>query len=166
MIKKKELPCCPYCGKPIRYIIAWAVQNQGEYRCDGCHRDSNIRFSKPDYLFSWICELAALLITIVFFIFVKEFAMLVLFFVLLPFLFFYVMIPFRMELRAFGWIASEENAAVKRKHKAKKVSGDTIVVGQVKGYQPNRRERINSIETIPIRTAQSKQSTKYQLFDD
>lgn len=98
-MKKSELPCCPYCDKPLNYIVAFTAKNQGEYTCDSCKRAATIEFPKKLYILSWICELIAVIILIILFIFTESKTIFSIFLVLAPFLVFYLLVPFFMKLK-------------------------------------------------------------------
>lgn len=133
-MKKSELPCCPYCDKPLSYIVAFAEKNQGEYTCDSCNRAANIEFPKKLYILSWICELIAVIILILLFIFTESKTILSVFLVLVPFLVFYLLVPFFMKLKPCRQknlnLRSPSSGIIFEKDDSKQTE-DTIVIDKI-----------------------------------
>ncbi len=160
-MKKLNLPDCPYCGRPIRLLSAWLVENKGEYQCENCKHRSDVKFSRRSYIFSWCCEIAALLFMILFLILENGRYLFGVLFVLLPFLIFYGFVPYQMRL-----VKEEPRPLLKRSKPIKvnkkkksdhKALDDTkVIISESDDYRQNVRTRINSIETIPVRGYQEK----------
>lgn len=89
---------CPYCGKPIGYFTAFSLHNQGEFFCNKCKKESNIKIKKT-LLFPFIAAVAvALLILLAFLIFTKRDNLWFMLLIAIPFLVFYGITPFFVEL--------------------------------------------------------------------
>lgn len=97
-MKKFNLPSCPYCGTQISRLTAWAVQRKGDYRCDACGGTSQVFFEKKSYVFSWICELTALLLMLLVLFLQKSVSLFGVILVAAPFLVFYCFVPYQMRL--------------------------------------------------------------------
>ncbi len=93
----KELKC-PYCGKPVGYFTAFSLHNQGEFFCNKCKKESNIKIKKT-LLFPFIAAVAvALLILLAFLIFTAKDNLWFMLLIAIPFFAFYGITPFFVEL--------------------------------------------------------------------
>lgn len=89
---------CPYCGKPIGYFTAFTLHNQGEYFCNKCKKESNIKIQKT-LLFPFIAAVAvALLILLAFLLFTAKDNLWFMLLIALPFFVFYGITPFFVEI--------------------------------------------------------------------
>ena len=90
---------CPYCGKQLTFMQAFVIRNRGEYFCNKCKKESNILIRKS-LLGPFIGATAISVLFLLIFFFATErtnlFFMLL---VALPFLGFYMLTPFYVELK-------------------------------------------------------------------
>lgn len=144
-MKEKRLPRCPHCGHEVDYLIALSEKQKGEHQCTVCKRKSRIRYGRRTYRLAWRCGFISFIMMTIFLLFAEDAAIYGLFFVLLPFLFFYMKVPYQMILER------EQRSSQRGKKQEKDDLGATRVV-DLKGqtHKGNERVRINSIERIPI----------------
>lgn len=90
---------CPYCGKQLTFMQAFIIRNRGEYFCNKCKKESNILIKKA-LLGPFIGATAlSLLILFLFFFATERTNIWFMLLVALPFLGFYLLTPFYVELK-------------------------------------------------------------------
>lgn len=93
-----KLSRCPYCGRKISYIGSMFLKSKGEFNCDRCKCVSNVVINRALYgIASGVCVLA-FLIVVLYTQFGDHGSLLGILWVLLPFLAFYILIPFFVTL--------------------------------------------------------------------
>lgn len=92
-------PRCPYCGKKLGYLNAWAVKTQGEYRCKKCGGFSDIVLAQGVYVLSLILTAAGALFFILAFLKITELNVFSVLMVVLPFALFFLLSVFFVRLQ-------------------------------------------------------------------
>ena len=94
-----KLPKCPYCGKPLSYRKTWNIRKYGDYECDRCHQEYDIKYSKGVY----VMVLGLLALEVFLFITFRgvfgEINAFTLILMAAPVLILYFMLPLMMSLR-------------------------------------------------------------------
>ncbi|MDD3260986.1 MAG: hypothetical protein PHU79_03610 [Oscillospiraceae bacterium] len=96
---KRKSPCCPYCGKRVNPLMAFVLKDQGEYRCTKCRGISNVHLNYAIYRLAVVLVLTSAAILLIEEIFIRRFSWYSPLLVFLPFLIFYLLSPFYVELR-------------------------------------------------------------------
>ena len=96
---KFGLPKCPSCGRRLNWFRAWSVKTQGEFRCGRCGACSNVVLHRLLYILSLIAASVSAVLFLVLVAFVREFAFVSLIWIVLPFLLFFLISPFFVQLR-------------------------------------------------------------------
>ncbi len=94
-----ELPHCPYCGEKLKFLTAWINKTNGEFLCECCNKKSNVTFDRKIKKIALICVVVSFLIFISIMFLKNVYSIYGSILVLLPFIFFYIYVPFLMELR-------------------------------------------------------------------
>ena len=90
---------CPYCGKQLTFMQAFVIRNRGEYFCNKCKKESNILIRKS-LLGPFIGATAiSVLFLLIFFFATDRTNLFFMLLVALPFLGFYMLTPFYVELK-------------------------------------------------------------------
>ena len=90
---------CPYCGKQLTFMQAFIVRNRGEFFCNKCKKESNILIRKALIGPFVGATVLSLLILLLFFVATDRTNLWFMLFVALPFLGFYLLTPFYVELK-------------------------------------------------------------------
>lgn len=98
MTKLFRLSRCPYCHKKISYLGSMFLKTKGEYNCRSCKCISNVVISRAAYAIASAICVIALLIVVIYSLAGDHGSLLGIFLVLLPFLLFYITIPFLVRL--------------------------------------------------------------------
>lgn len=90
---------CPYCSKQLSFFQAFFVRTKGEFFCNKCKKESNVMIRKA-LLVPFIILLLLSLIILFLFLFITDRTNLwFMFFVAVPFIIFYLITPFYVELK-------------------------------------------------------------------
>lgn len=90
---------CPYCGKQLTFLQAYFVRNKGEFFCNKCKKESNVLIKKM-LLIPFIVALILSLGILALFLFMTDRTNIwFMLFVALPFIAFYLITPFFIELK-------------------------------------------------------------------
>lgn len=90
---------CPYCSKQLSFFQAFFVRTKGEYFCNKCKKESNVMIKKA-LLMPFILLLILSLVILFLFLFITDRTNLwFMFFVAVPFIIFYLITPFYVELK-------------------------------------------------------------------
>lgn len=90
---------CPYCSKQLSFFQAFFVRTKGEFFCNKCKKESNVMIRKT-LLVPFIILLLLSLIILFLFLFITDRTNLwFMFFVAVPFIIFYLITPFYVELK-------------------------------------------------------------------
>lgn len=101
-MSKAILSRCPYCGKKISYINSMFLRKQGEYYCYKCQCTSNIVIHRGLYaLASAVCVIS-FLIMLLFSMFGNHEDLRGMMWVVIPFMVFYIAVPFFIRLEPFN----------------------------------------------------------------
>ena len=138
-MRKMELPRCPYCGKPLSFFESFVLKSHGEYYCSACNKNSKVTFQKSMYKRSWVCEIVALAILIILVVFTPSRSLLGAVVVFLPFLYFYIMVPFDMVLVPCKQIKIDG-------YQMGKESNEKTMCFSPINKKANDRKKINSLE--------------------
>lgn len=92
------LPKCPYCSKKISFVGAMFLKTKGEYCCESCKCISNVVISRSIYGIASAACVLSLLILVLYSFFGDSGNFIGIILVLLPFLIFYVCVPFFVRL--------------------------------------------------------------------
>ena len=98
MMIKPRLAYCPYCNKHISYPKALFLKNKGEYKCNKCGKNSNIIINRSIYFFASVTCILSLIILVVYLFLGDQGSPLGILLVLLPFILFYAIVPFFVNL--------------------------------------------------------------------
>lgn len=98
-MKKFHKPRCPYCGKKVGLIGAWALRTQGEYLCPKCGGISNIVLDRSIYALAFLAILVSAVFFVLAFLNLLPFDLWLLLLVVLPFLLFYLISVFLVRLK-------------------------------------------------------------------
>ena len=134
---KWKLPHCPHCGEKVDFLTAWVEKTEGEFKCRYCGKASDIKFKDNINKVSITCEIIAVVIVLLFMLLSNEFTLYGSFLVLLPFIYFYIRVPYMMELEI-----------IKRRI-VRKSSGQSNIMKNNVG-RDNVRQRINRVNDMPI----------------
>lgn len=94
-----HIPRCPYCGKKLSYLSAWAVKTQGEYRCKKCGGYSDVVLGQGLYVLSLIMTAAGAVCFLLAFIKIQELNLFSVLMVVIPFALFFLLSVFFVRLR-------------------------------------------------------------------
>lgn len=131
-----KLPQCPHCGKEVDFLTAWVKKTDGEFNCRYCGKSSDIKFNENINKVSIICEIIAFAIGL-FCMFLGNRATLYgTFLVFIPFIYFYIRVPYIMELK------------VMKKKMFENQSKSNIMEGNI--GRDNVRQRINRVNNMPV----------------
>lgn len=97
-MNSRHLPFCPYCNKKLRYFESWFLHRYGEYTCPKCGYNSKITYTRNIKTFLIFCIALAVFLAFVFAILGKVNLIQVIL-VSVPFLVFYILVPFFMLLK-------------------------------------------------------------------
>lgn len=90
---------CPYCSKQLSFFQAFFVRTKGEFFCNKCKKESNVMIRKA-LLVPFILLLLLSLVILFLFLFITDRTNLwFMFFVAVPFIIFYLITPFYVELK-------------------------------------------------------------------
>ena len=98
MSKILRLPRCPYCHKKISYIGAMFMKSKGEHTCRACSCISNVVISRVAYGVASLACVLSLLLVVMYSIGGDHSSPVGIICVLVPFLIFYLFIPFLVRL--------------------------------------------------------------------
>lgn len=90
---------CPYCSKQLTFFQAFFLRSKGEYFCNKCKKESNVMIRKALILPFIIALLLSLVILFLFLFKTDRSNLWFMFFVTIPFIIFYFITPFFVELR-------------------------------------------------------------------
>ena len=90
---------CPYCGKEVSYFKAMSIRRRGEYYCPKCYKESNIHIKKTIWIAFFAAVVFALIIMGFFLIMTNRENIAFVFFVMIPFIIFYLVSPVFVRLR-------------------------------------------------------------------
>jgi len=90
---------CPYCSKQLTFFQAFFLRSKGEYFCNKCKKESNVMIRKALILPFIIALLLSLVILFLFLFKTDRSNLWFMFFVTIPFIIFYFVTPFFVELR-------------------------------------------------------------------
>lgn len=164
-MKKRELPYCPYCGKNLNYIESMSIKNKGEYQCIACLKYSDVKIDNSAGKLSHICQLISLVSLVLLVLFTPTKSLFCVFIVALPFLFFYSMVPFSVNLKSCK--QEDVDKEIKKHTKTAKSKKNTTTKSVPKNKTSNDRQKINSIETTRKRkkeTVVSSQTEEVPLY--
>lgn len=108
-----RLTKCPYCHRKISYTNASFLKTKGEYTCENCKCISNVVINKTLYAIASIICVLALVIVLIYSSVGDHGSLWGLFLVLIPFILFYVIVPFFIRLEP----CKEKSAVKKAKEK-------------------------------------------------
>lgn len=94
-----HIPRCPYCGKKLSYLSAWAVKTQGEYRCKKCGGYSDVVLGQGLYVLSLLVTAAGAVCFILAFLKIEELNLFSVLMVVIPFALFFLLSVFFVRLR-------------------------------------------------------------------
>ena len=94
-----HIPRCPYCGKKLSYLSAWAVKTQGEYRCKKCGGYSDVELGQGLYVLSLTMTAAGAICFLLAFIKIQELNLFSVLMVVIPFALFFLFSVFFVRLR-------------------------------------------------------------------
>lgn len=97
-MNNRHLPFCPYCNKKLRYFESWFLHRYGEYTCPKCGYNSKITYTRNIKTFLIFCIALAAFLAFTFAILGKVNLIQVIL-VSVPFLVFYILVPFFMVLK-------------------------------------------------------------------
>ncbi len=89
---------CPYCGRRLSYFNALMIRTKGEYFCKKCGKESNIYINKKIFPVFFSVLIISLLVTL-YFCFFSNKNLFLLFFVILPYVIFYLCAPYFVNLK-------------------------------------------------------------------
>lgn len=98
MARLFRLTRCPYCRRKISFFGAMILKTKGEYCCTNCKCISNVVIHRSIYGIASFACVAAMLILVLYLSFGNHGSLLGILYVLIPFLLFYIMIPFFVRL--------------------------------------------------------------------
>ena len=101
-MSKAILSRCPYCGKKISYINSMFLRKQGEYYCYKCQCTSNIVIHRGLYALASIVCVISFLIMLLFSMFGNHEDLRGMMWVVIPFMVFYIAVPFFIRLEPFN----------------------------------------------------------------
>lgn len=90
---------CPYCGKQLSFFQAFLIRTKGEYFCNKCKKESNILIKKSLLGPFFVALILSLIILGCFFFLTDRTSLWFMFFVAVPYIFFYAITPFFVELK-------------------------------------------------------------------
>lgn len=94
-----HIPRCPYCGKKLSYLSAWAVKTQGEYRCKKCGACSDVVLGQGLYVMSLLMTSAGAVCFLLAFLKIQELNLFSVLMVVIPFALFFLLSVFFVRLR-------------------------------------------------------------------
>lgn len=98
-MKSFHIPRCPYCGKKLNYLSAWAVKTQGEYRCKKCGGYSDVVLGQGLYALSLLTTAAGAVCFLLAFLKIQELNFFSVLMVVIPFALFFTLSVFFVRLR-------------------------------------------------------------------
>ena len=90
---------CPYCSKQLSFFQAFFVRTKGEFFCNKCKKESNVMIRKTLLVPFIILLLLSLIILFLFLFMTDRTNLWFMFFVAVPFIIFYLITPFYVELK-------------------------------------------------------------------
>ena len=90
---------CPYCGKKVNLIITWSLRRRGEYRCPHCLGISNVTLSTAVLSMAFAAIALSALILAATLLLMEEAVWWSVLAVAAPFLLFYILSLFCVQLR-------------------------------------------------------------------
>lgn len=90
---------CPYCGKKVNLAITWSLRRRGEYRCPHCLGISNVTLSTAVLSMAFAAIALSALILAATLLFMEEAVWWSVLVVISPFLLFYILSLFCVQLR-------------------------------------------------------------------
>ena len=109
---KRLLTECPYCHRRVSYIGAGILKTKGEHICRGCKCISNVVIHRVLYGIAGAAVVSSLIIMLVFSAYGQHDNIWEIFYVFLPFLIFYLLVPFFVKLEPCS-----DRSAVRKLHK-------------------------------------------------
>lgn len=97
-MNSRHLPFCPYCNKKLRYFESWFLHRYGEYTCPKCGYNSKITYTRNIKTFLLLCVILAVFLAFTFAI-LGNVNLVQVILVSVPFLAFYILVPFFMVLK-------------------------------------------------------------------
>lgn len=98
-MSKRALQKCPYCGEGLGYFTLLVHNRDGEYTCKRCNYNSNIKYKKSIFLMAIVSIIMSVIILLIYSSAnVYEFKPVILIILLIPFLIFYICVPFFIEI--------------------------------------------------------------------
>lgn len=94
-----KLTKCPYCGKQMTFFQAFVYRTRGEFFCNKCKKESNVLIKKTLLIPFFVALLLSLMILFVFLFMTEKTNLWYMFFVIIPFICFYVLTPFFVVLK-------------------------------------------------------------------
>ena len=94
-----KLTKCPYCSKPLSFFQAFFIRSKGEFFCNKCKKESNVMIKKALLLPFFIALLISIAILMLFLFKTDRTNLWFMFFVAIPFIIFYLLTPFYVELK-------------------------------------------------------------------
>lgn len=94
-----KLAKCPYCGRRLSYLTAQQHKKKGEYLCSRCKKESNVYINKKIWLPFIFTLMIAIIIMVLVMIYIAEKNIFSFILVMIPFLLFYLFVPFFVTLR-------------------------------------------------------------------
>ena len=98
-MKKFRKAQCPYCGRKVSLLSTCFLRTQGEYKCPKCGGFSNIQLDGAAILFGFLAIFISGIFFVVQYFYIKTFNWQILFFVIFPFVLFYIFSIFLVRLR-------------------------------------------------------------------
>lgn len=111
-MSKSLLTSCPYCHRKVNFFGASILKTKGEHCCSGCSCISNVVINKSIYGIASAAVIISFLILFIYSMFGDHGNPIGIFFVLAPFLIFYLIVPFFVRLEPCN-----DKSAVKKLHR-------------------------------------------------
>ena len=111
-MSKRLLTKCPYCHRKVSFFGAAILKTKGEHCCSGCNCISNVVINKSIYGIASAAVVLSFLILFIYSMFCDHCNPWGIVFVLLPFLLFYIIVPFFVRLEPCN-----DKSAVKKLHR-------------------------------------------------
>lgn len=109
---KRLLTECPYCHRKVSFFGAAILKTKGEHSCAGCKCISNVVINKAIYGVASAAVVSSFLILFLYSIFGDHGDIRGIFYVLAPFLIFYIIVPYFVRLEPCN-----DKSAVKKLHR-------------------------------------------------
>ena len=112
-MKQLKLPKCPYCGHTISFVDVWLMKTEGEYTCSHCHNTADIVIRPQLYHIAVVTALISLCIFFPYLFLVKGNSASGVFLIPLPYLVFYWLSPYYLQLKRAAYRVMRHGAGVK-----------------------------------------------------